>query len=196
MLRTILARWWLVLLTVLVFVGAAVNVGIARKPMYTATASVNVGQVDVRVQELSSFVTGASSLAASYSRIATSQKIVDPVAQRLGTSRAKVAERLSATAVPESPIFEIIGTGETANDAFRLTNAVTREMQAYVARRSSGDNAAVKLLKAYSAQARKTAKLQRRYIRLLHLRERADATPQLAGTRPTCQPRGGSRTPW
>jgi uncharacterized protein involved in exopolysaccharide biosynthesis len=172
-LHAIRARWVWVLLSVLVFAGAAAYVGVERKPTYTATASVNVGQVDVRVQALQGFVAGASSLAASYSRIATSQRIVDPVAKRLGTSRANLAGRLSATVVPDSPIFEIIGTGATAGDAVRLTNAVTREMQAYVARRSSGDNAADKLLEAYSIQAGKTATLQRRYIRLRNLRERA-----------------------
>ena len=179
-LQAMRARWVWVLLPVLVFVGVAVYVGVERKPTYTATASVNVGRVDVRVQALQGFVAGASSLAASYSRIATSQKIVAPVARKLGTSRANVAERLSATVVAESPIFEIIGTGATADDAVRLTNAATREMQAYVARRSSGDNAADKLLKAYSIQAGKAATLQRRYIRLRNLRERAtSAVPQV-----------------
>lgn len=170
-LRAILARWAVVLLTVLVFVGGAVYFGLERKPTYTATTSLNVGQVDVRVQALQGFVAGASSLAASYSRIATSERIVAPVAKDLGTSRANVARRLSATVVPDSPIFEIIGTGETTGDAVRLANAVTREMQAYVARRSSGDSAAAKLLKAYTAQARKTDSLERRYTRLRNRRE-------------------------
>jgi uncharacterized protein involved in exopolysaccharide biosynthesis len=154
--------------------------GVERKPTYTATSSINVGQVDVRVQALASFTTGAQSLAASYSRIATSRRIVDPVAERLRTSRGDVAERLSANVVADSPIFEIIGTGGNAEKAIRLADAATREMQTYVARRSSADSAEEKLLKTYSAQALKTDTLERRYDRLRNQREVTSATtPQV-----------------
>jgi uncharacterized protein involved in exopolysaccharide biosynthesis len=179
-LRTILAHWVLVLGTLLVFVGAAVYLALERKPTYTATSSINVGRVDVRVQALTSYTVGAQSLASSYSRIATSRTIVDPVAERLRTSREDVAKRLSANVVADSSIFEIIGRGRSQEEAIRLSTAATREMQAYVARRSSGDRAAEKLLKAFTAQARKTDTLQRRYIRLRNRREGRGTAPLAA----------------
>jgi uncharacterized protein involved in exopolysaccharide biosynthesis len=190
-LRTILGRWWLVLIVVAIFVGAAAYLGGERKPTYTATSSLNVGQVDVRVQALASFTTGAQSLASSYSRIATSRTIVDPVAKRLGTTREDVAERLSANVVADSPIFELIGTGESKEAAIQLTNAATREMRRYVKRRSSRENAAKDLLKAYSAQARKSDSLRLRYLRLRNRREgTGSTTPSLEeseGDKPTAK---------
>ena len=187
-LRTILARWWLVLITTLVFVGAAVYLGQERKPIYTAKSSINVGRVDVRVQALASFTVGAQSLASSYSRIATSRTIVDPVAKRLGTTRQDVAERLSANVVADSPIFELIGTGESKDAAIQLTNAATREMRRYVGRRSSRENAAKDLLKAYSAQARKSESLRLRYNRLKNRREGTGPTlEESEGEEPTAK---------
>ena len=186
-LRTILARWWLVLITVLLFVGAAVYLGMERKPTYTATSSLNVGRVDVRVQALASFTTGAQSLASSYSRIATSRTIVDPVAERLGTTPEDVAERLSANVVADSPIFELIGTGASRDAAIQLSNAATREMQRYVALRSARANASKGLLKAFTAQARRTDRLEQRYTRLRDRREGTGDAGENEGDTPTAK---------
>jgi uncharacterized protein involved in exopolysaccharide biosynthesis len=165
-LRPVAARWWIVAIVTLLFAGGAVPAASRRAPTYTASTTINVGRVDVRVQALPGYVAGATSLAASYSRIATSDRIVVPLAQRLKLTPAAVRSRLSATQIPGAPMFTIYGSGADGRQAVAFTDAASRELRTYV--RDSGDGTASvrQLLSDWREQARTAASLKRRIAAL------------------------------
>jgi uncharacterized protein involved in exopolysaccharide biosynthesis len=165
-LRPAVARLPIVLITTLLFVGAAIYVGVTRSPTYTASSTINVGRTDVRVQALPGYVAGAQALAGSYSRVVTSQDVLAPVAKRVGLPFETVKSRLSSTPIPGSSMFTIKATGPDTESAIRLASAATRQVKSYVHATDSGDQSVVSVLRQYRAQARKVAKLNRRIARL------------------------------
>jgi hypothetical protein len=165
-------RWPVVLATTVVLVAAAIAAGLAQQPTYTASADINVGRVDVRVQTLPGYVAGAQALAGAYSRVATSDQIVAGVARRLHLPAGEVRSRLGATPIPEATIFRIFGSGDSVEDAVRFTRAATAEMEAYVASTDDDQTTLTGVLSAYRDQARTAADLRQRIDRV-----RAQATP-------------------
>jgi len=170
-LRPSVIRWPLVVVCVVLFSGAGYYTATQRSPEFTSTATVNVGRTDVRVQALPGYVQGAQALAASYSRVVTSDRIVDPVASRLGLSSSDVKSRLTASPIPSAPIFEISARGSDEKSAIALAEAATRETQTFVSRTDRGDTSTSSLLKEYRQQARLSSSLQSQMDRL-----RADIT--------------------
>ena len=165
-LRPVVARWWLVLLVTLLFVAGAVFVGVSKRPTYTATASLNVGRTDVRVQALPGYVQGATSLAGSYSRIATSPQVEAPLARRLQIPVGEVHSRLTAVPVPNNPFFTLRGTGNSPQDAIAFTRAATRQMQAYVTATDTGRRRVDDLLSQFRSATRKAEGIQRQITRI------------------------------
>jgi uncharacterized protein involved in exopolysaccharide biosynthesis len=137
-----------------------------RTPTYSATASVNVGRVDIRSEALPGYMSAAQSLAFSYSRVVTSDRIVAAIASSQHLSPQTVAGRLSAAPVPKSPIFTITGTGPSAAAAISLTNAATTQIRRFATSTSGGNGAATSILRDYRTQAAKTAQLRREVSRL------------------------------
>src|ERR687896_24634 len=74
-LRPVVSRWWLVLPVMLAFAGGGAYVANQAQPTYSASATINVGRTDVRVQALPGYAAGATSLAAAYTRIVQSAEI-------------------------------------------------------------------------------------------------------------------------
>jgi capsular polysaccharide biosynthesis protein len=165
-LRPSAIRWPIVVLFVLLFAAGGYYVSTTRSPEYSSTATINVGRTDVRVQALPGYVQGAQALASSYSRVATSDEIVGPVAKRLGLTPGEVRSRLSATPISGSPIFDISATGPDARSAIALAAAATRQMRTFVTRTDNGDDSSNSLMNEYRAQARVSSTLQREITRI------------------------------
>jgi uncharacterized protein involved in exopolysaccharide biosynthesis len=165
-LRPVVARWWLVAIVTAIFVAGGVLAGAGRTPTYTASTTLNVGRVDVRVQALPGYVAGATSLAASYSRITTSDEVVVPLAQRLHMTPAQIRARLGATQVPNAPMFSIFGTGGSDRDAIAFTQAATSQVERYVKQADNGTDSLDGLLRSWRSQAAKSASLRRRIGKL------------------------------
>lgn len=165
-LRVGLRRWPIVVVVTTVAVGVAILAGLAQTPTYTATADVNVGRVDVRVQTLPGYVAGAQALAAAYSRIASSDAVILPLARQRKLAPAEVRERFAATPIPDSTIFRIYGVGPSEREAVELARAGTAEMERYVARSDEGEEALGQVLSEYRAQARLSASYRTRIDRL------------------------------
>jgi capsular polysaccharide biosynthesis protein len=165
-LRPALIRWPIVLLFVAAFAGGAYYVGTTRSPTFTATSTINVGRTDVRVQALPGYVEGAKALAASYSRVVSSDEIIGPVAKRLKLTPDQVRSHISATPIAGAPIFTISATGPDEASAVALADAATREMRRFVTRTDDGDTSSRSLMADYRAQARRAATLEREVQRL------------------------------
>jgi capsular polysaccharide biosynthesis protein len=187
-LRPIARRWPLVLVITLLCGAAGAVVGLKRSPNYTASSSINVGRVDVRVQALPGYVAGAETLAGAYSRIVDSQVILQPVARRLGMSPLQLANHVAATPVPSSPIFRIIATGGSQARAIQITNAVTNEMKRYVTASNAAQNGVDSLLRQYQRQVAAADRLHRTMTQLQAKRTAALGTAATAGTTTTTTP--------
>jgi uncharacterized protein involved in exopolysaccharide biosynthesis len=158
--------WFIVVAMGVLFAAAGVVVALGRHPTYTAESSMNVGAVNLRVQAQSGYTAGAEALASSYSRVAMSSLVVNPVARKLHLTPQQVSDRLTAAPVPDQPAFRILATGPSAGEAITLADAATKQMQSYADQASTGHDSAGTLLKRFQRQSGRAARLQQRYFLL------------------------------
>jgi uncharacterized protein involved in exopolysaccharide biosynthesis len=120
-------HWILFALPIVLLVGAAVAMSLARTPTYTAETELIAGDIDAAPPEaLPGYTDAANNLAETYSRTIRDDEVVRPVARKMGTSPARVRAGLSAASVPESSIFRVIGTAESAGEALRISTLASQ----------------------------------------------------------------------
>jgi capsular polysaccharide biosynthesis protein len=152
-LEAFVRRPLITLLPVLLLVGAAVYVGLARTPVYTAQARVNVGRTDVAPYVLQSVIGGNQALAVSYARVIAAHSVVKAAGRDAGTGTRAAASRLSASPVPGSTLIQVEATGPRTGDAVALANAGSRALISYVekATRDTTSNGALSRFRAAQA---------------------------------------------
>jgi len=170
-----IARHPIVFLLVFVLcAGAGVALGVARQPIYTAEARLNVGTTDVVNNALPAYVVATQTLAGNYSRAIGSPQVVAPTARALRRSPDSVARHVSATPVPNSSVIRIQATGPDSRAAADLANASARSLVRYVGSLDADRAANDGMLKQYrTAVVEQTRAEQRR----TSLRRRYEANP-------------------
>ena len=109
-----ISRWkYWILLAGLLLAAAGVAVGIKRKPVYTASSSLQVGKVNPNSPGFFGYTQSAADLATNYSRAITATGVLSRVQASTGLPPAVAATRLSAEPIPNSSVFRIIATGPT-----------------------------------------------------------------------------------
>jgi hypothetical protein len=151
----------LALACVLALAGAAV--GLARKPTYTSSATLQVGTPNLNSPGFSGFVQSASGLATVFSQSITAAPVLAEIKSKLGVTPSEAARRLSAEPIPLSPSFRIIATGSNSAIAVSLANAASAAVISYEA-------------KSASATSPQIAPLLLRYDRAAQALQRATAT--------------------
>jgi hypothetical protein len=145
-------HWIIVALAVILGVGAAAVIGLARKPTYTAEARVAVERRDIGDPgNVQGYVAANQSLAAAYGRAATSIQVTEPIARQVGISAAEVRTRVSAAPIAESPVLTLNAEGASSSDAVRLANALSDSMARYVERVNEPKPSPDKLLADFRA---------------------------------------------
>jgi capsular polysaccharide biosynthesis protein len=124
---------FMTLIPMLLVVGAAVAIGLARLPTYTAEARVNVGRINVPAFTLQGVIQGNQTLAASYSRAITAPTVVNAASRATKISPQEATARLSASPVAESTLIRVEATGHAQARAVALANAASRALIRYVA---------------------------------------------------------------
>lgn len=152
---------WLVLGLAVLLAAIGVAIGYARKPVYTATSTVQVGQVNPNSPGFYGFAQSATELATTYSRAINANGVLSIVQQKTGLSPQQAASRLTATPIPDGAAFSVIATGPSSQAAIHLANAASAAMVSYEAANSSrgntgGSNAAA-LYNQYRAETRQVA---------------------------------------
>ncbi len=123
----------IVIVTLLLFVGAAAAAGFIRKPVWTAAAKLSVGGINLSAAgALSGYSQATQALASAYARAIDATAVVVPAARITHLPATTVQDRLSATPVALSPVFIVNGTGPTAQDAITLTNAGSNALITYI----------------------------------------------------------------
>jgi uncharacterized protein involved in exopolysaccharide biosynthesis len=139
----------IVLLFAIALAIAGVAWGALRSPTYTASATLQVGQVNPNSPGFLGYVQSASSLATAFSRSIAAAPVLGTVERKLGLPVAKAAPRLSAEPIPLSPAFRIIATGPSGPDAIRLANTTAAAVIAYEGHSNSANPEAQALLSSY-----------------------------------------------
>jgi len=136
------------------------GLGYLRQPTYTATASLQVGQVNPNSPGFLGYTQSAASLATAFSRSVGAAPVLDTVERKLQLSRRLAASRLAAEPIPQAPVFQVVATGPSERAAVRLANVAAGAVVAYESRSNSANPQAKSLLRDY----RKTSLALRRAV--------------------------------
>jgi capsular polysaccharide biosynthesis protein len=96
--RSALRHPLLVVVPVLIGLAIAGYVGLSRTPVYTGTAQMSIGRIDLGAPgALAGFSVATQNLASAYSRAIDADAVVHPVAAKLHTTDESVKRRVSAS---------------------------------------------------------------------------------------------------
>jgi hypothetical protein len=166
-LASALKRYWLLVLAcALLFAGVGLVAGLVRDPEYKAESEMYVGSFDVRSLAVPGFVTASLQIADAYSRLANSDAVVVPVAQRLRVTRGDVARRLTASNIPGSPVIRLEGVGTSRQAAVELVRAATAVTASRVRGLTSRNAEADRYFKEFQAAAARAQVASARAARL------------------------------
>jgi uncharacterized protein involved in exopolysaccharide biosynthesis len=174
----------LLVIPALVLTGVGVALGLARQPVYTAEAQLNVGRTNVEAQAIPGIVEGSKSLAGSYARAMHSPGILEPTARAVGRPSGEILEKISASQVAESPAISVEAEGDGVRESTALANAGARSIVAYADRVNANVSHQRSLLRQFGAAERDAARLD---ARAGGAREGSDAEAELAAQAQTAR---------
>lgn len=134
---------------VLTLVG--LGLGLLRDPTYTASATLQVGQVNPNSPGFLGYVQSASSLATAFSRSIAAAPVLGTIERKLALAPPAATPRLSAEPIPLAPAFRVIATGPSEASAIRLANTAAGAVIVYENRSNSSNPQARSLLDDYRA---------------------------------------------
>ncbi len=150
-LSAILNNKRIVALFAVVLMLAGVGFGLLRQTTYTASATLQVGQVNPNSPGFLGYVQSASSLATAFSRSIAAAPVLATIERKLALAPADATPRLSAEPIPLAPAFRVIATGPSDASAIRLANAAASAVIVYENRSNSSNPQAQSLLRDYRA---------------------------------------------
>jgi hypothetical protein len=130
---------------------AGVGYGFLRQTTYTASATLQVGQVNPNSPGFLGYVQSASSLATAFSRSVAAAPVLATVERKLALEPSEATPRLSAEPIPLAPAFRVIATGSSDASAIRLANAAAGAIIVYENHSNSSNPQANSLLSDYRA---------------------------------------------
>lgn len=142
------------LIPVLVLLGAALALGLARKPVYTGEARLNVGGLNLTQQSVEGYVTAVQALAVAYARASGAPRVVNPVAKRLHMSPLYVEEHVGAVPIQGSPVVRVLATSKSSAEAVALANASADSIVKYAANLNAGKTESAKIRRRFVAASR------------------------------------------
>jgi capsular polysaccharide biosynthesis protein len=168
-------HWFVALLPVVLFVGAAVGLGLKRTPQYTAVANLSIGAVFTdNPAGISSVIQGTESLAAVYSRVIGANDVVEDTKRRLDGRYATAPQQVSATPIPDSPMIKVTAAAGSEGEAVALANAASAALADYANRQDRTDDEATALSKRYRRAA---LRYRQRLSVVRKLQEKVDNDP-------------------
>jgi capsular polysaccharide biosynthesis protein len=142
----------LALLPIVILVAAGVGIGLQRSPNYTATTHLQVGGINLDSPgALTGYSTATAALASAYARAVYANDVIVPVARRYHLSPQALRSRISATPIPQSPLFTVSVKDSRPRGAVALSNAVSRSLRAYIDRSSRGGRALTRITGDYKS---------------------------------------------
>jgi hypothetical protein len=124
-------------------------IGVARPATYTASATLQVGQVNPNSPGFLGYVQSASSLATAFSRAIGAAPVLAEVEKKLGVPATDAVPRLAAEPIPLAPAFRVIATGDSEGAAMGLANVAADAVVTYESKANSSNPQAKELLAGY-----------------------------------------------
>jgi len=147
-------------LPVLLLVALAITLGVSRPPNYTAETRLIVGRIDVGAPgALAGFSNATESLASAYSRAVTAEQVIEVTARRTGRPPEALQQQISATPIPESPVFGVSAVAESEDAAVALANSAGSSLIDYVRRLNRSNPDARRLLNEFKEASREVVRL-------------------------------------
>jgi capsular polysaccharide biosynthesis protein len=162
--QAVVAHPLLALLPIVLMVAGAVAFGLSREPAWTSEARLNVGELTPSTQSAPGIVEANQQLASAFSRAIDARRVVTPVARELGLTSSEVERRLDASAIPESPVLTVSGTGPTERDAVAITSVGTSALVRYIRRLGDRAREERRLLRELTAARRELAELREEVV--------------------------------
>jgi capsular polysaccharide biosynthesis protein len=147
-------HWWLPVLLAVVLGAAGAIAGHLRSPVYTTSAVLNAGRIDIQAQSISGYTQASAYLATTYSRAVHSGAVLTPVARRTGRSIDSLAGSVSATPIPNSSVFRVQAKARSAPEAVKTANAAAAQVVAFARSQIRGGPAATLLDRFGTASAK------------------------------------------
>lgn len=133
------SRPHLIVVPALVLLVIGIVIGVARTPTYTATDSAALQITTTEPSALGGVTEATPVEAATFSRAATADAVVQQIKTATGVSKAQVTASVSASPVPQSGNMELRATAKTEPEAVRLVNALASALARFVATHSAPD---------------------------------------------------------
>lgn len=125
--------WALIVLSMLVFLLAAVGYSLAVPKKYESHTQLylSVASNDSTSGELAQAAVFSQNIVNSYVYVATSSVVLDPVIEQLGlnTDAVNLAERITASSIPQTGLIDVSATAGTPEEAAQLANAVGEQLK-------------------------------------------------------------------
>jgi hypothetical protein len=152
----------------LVFALIGTAYGLSRQKTYTASATLQVGQVNPNSPGFYSYVQSASALAGAFSRAIAAEPVLAAVQRELKLAPAKTVGRLSAEPILQSPALRVTATGPSESSAIQLANVGANALIAYEGQSNSANPEAETLLHLYRDASIKLRRAEANLERLAH----------------------------
>lgn len=132
-LTSLLRKWWIVALAVIVTTASTMFVGMQQDPIYQATSTVELmpspALGDSQMISIINVLSSRRTTINTYARRATGGTVKDRVAEQLGVPPVVVnAADISASVLPETTLIEIRAQANDPQLAADISNAVAQEL--------------------------------------------------------------------
>jgi capsular polysaccharide biosynthesis protein len=156
----------IVFATVIVMTLFGIAAGRSRSVTYTASTTLQIGQVNPNSPGFYGYVQSAASLATAFSRSIAAEPVLEAVNHKLKLTPSQALARLSAEPIPQAPAFRVVATGQSAQGAVALANVAANAVVAYEAQSNNANPEAESLLHEYSDAS---VRLQHANEKIAHL---------------------------
>jgi uncharacterized protein involved in exopolysaccharide biosynthesis len=131
-LRAFRRYWYIVLISAVLAGGVGAVYAFKRPPVYTASSRLAAFSVNSsNAASVAGSLQAAAGLASTFARVVQSTQVIQAVAGALNTTPAWVAQHLSGTPIPDSPIVRIDANASTPAVAIKATNTALRSLTGY-----------------------------------------------------------------
>ncbi len=154
-----------------------VGVGVKRKVTFTASTTVQVGQVNPNSPGFFGYVQSSAALATAFSRAIAAEPVLQAVEHKLKLSASQASGRLSAEPLAETPAFRVVATGPNSDAAVKLANVASEAVISYISKSNNANPESATLLREYREAA---LHLQHVVVHISHMTRKTTSPEALA----------------
>lgn len=152
--RSALRHPVVVILGLLLGLAIAGFLGLSRSPIYTSTAQLSVGRIDLGTPgAVAGFSVATQNLASAYSRAIDADAVVTPVAAKLHVTPDSLKKRLSASPIADSPVFIVEAKARSSRLAVRIANLASTSLNTYITDLNRSNPDSQRLFRDFQAAA-------------------------------------------